>query len=71
MFITVLHPVSRHCYGLPFHTELDTTPAVLALALATRNPNTSIVILGAIKPEQILENLMKKLTPEILEIRED
>ncbi|KAF5334825.1 hypothetical protein D9758_018076 [Tetrapyrgos nigripes] len=52
--------------------ELDTTPAVLALAWVARNPNTSTVILGATKPEQILENLkaievMKKLTPEILE----
>ncbi|KAF5341484.1 hypothetical protein D9758_013936 [Tetrapyrgos nigripes] len=52
--------------------ELDTTPAVLALAWVARNPNTSTVILGATKPEQVLENLkaievMNKLTPEILE----
>ncbi|THU89216.1 Aldo/keto reductase [Dendrothele bispora CBS 962.96] len=52
--------------------ELDTTPAVLALAWIARNPNTSTVILGATKPEQLVENLkaieiMPKLTPEILE----
>jgi voltage-dependent potassium channel beta subunit len=52
--------------------ELQTTPAVLALAWVARNPNTSTVILGATKPEQLLENLkaieiIPKLTPEILE----
>ncbi|KAE9404484.1 Aldo/keto reductase [Gymnopus androsaceus JB14] len=52
--------------------ELQTTPSVLALAWIARNPNTSTVILGATKPEQVLENLkaieiMPKLTPEILE----
>jgi len=51
--------------------ELDTTPAILALAWVARNPNTSTVILGATKPEQLLENLkaielLPKLTPEIL-----
>ncbi|THU75848.1 Aldo/keto reductase [Dendrothele bispora CBS 962.96] len=52
--------------------ELDTTPGALALAWIARHPNTSTVILGATKPEQIVENLkaievMPKLTPEILE----
>ncbi|KAJ3760994.1 NADP-dependent oxidoreductase domain-containing protein [Lentinula raphanica] len=52
--------------------ELHTTPSVLALAWVARNPNTSTVILGATKPEQLLENLkaieiIPKLTPEILE----
>jgi len=37
-----------------------------------KNPNTSTVILGASKPEQLLENLkalevLPKLTPEVLE----
>jgi voltage-dependent potassium channel beta subunit len=44
----------------------------LALAWVARNPNTSTVILGASKPEQVLDNLkaievIPKLTPEILE----
>ncbi|GAW08088.1 voltage-gated potassium channel beta-2 subunit [Lentinula edodes] len=52
--------------------ELQTTPSALALAWVARNPNTSTVILGATKPEQLLENLkaievIPKLTPEILE----
>jgi aryl-alcohol dehydrogenase-like predicted oxidoreductase len=52
--------------------ELQTTPSALALAWIARNPNTSTVILGATKPEQLLENLkaieiIPKLTPEILE----
>ena len=43
----------------------------LALAWVARNPNTSTVILGATKPEQLLENLkaleiVPKLTPEVL-----
>ncbi|KAF9478923.1 Aldo/keto reductase [Pholiota conissans] len=51
--------------------ELQTTIAALALAWVAKNPNTSTVILGASKPEQILENLkalevIPKLTPEIL-----
>lgn len=53
-------------------TELQTTVAVLALAWVARNPNTSTVILGASKPEQITENLkalevIPRLTPDILE----
>lgn len=44
----------------------------LALAWVARNPNTSTVILGASKPEQVLDNLkaldvIPKLTPEVLE----
>ena len=53
-------------------TELGTTPTALALAWVAKNPNTSTVILGASKPEQVLENLkalevLPKLTPEIME----
>jgi len=52
--------------------ELGTTVSALALAWVAKNPNTSTVILGASKPEQILENLkaievIPKLTPEVLE----
>ncbi|OCH95721.1 Aldo/keto reductase [Obba rivulosa] len=44
----------------------------LALAWVARNPNTSTVILGASKPEQIVDNLnalevIPKLTPEVLD----
>ncbi|KAI5893618.1 Aldo/keto reductase [Schizophyllum commune H4-8] len=51
--------------------KLGTTTAALALAWVARHPNTSTVILGASKPEQIIENLkaievLPKLTPEIL-----
>ncbi len=43
----------------------------LALAWVARNPNTSTVILGASKAEQVLDNLkalevLPKLTPEVL-----
>jgi len=52
--------------------ELGTTMSALALAWVAKNPNTSTVILGASRPEQVLENLkavevLPKLTPEILE----
>ncbi|KAJ3843288.1 voltage-gated potassium channel beta-2 subunit [Lentinula raphanica] len=52
--------------------ELNTTMSALALAWVARHPNTSTVILGASKPEQILENLeaievVPKLTDELLE----
>ncbi|KAF8645693.1 hypothetical protein AX16_007642 [Volvariella volvacea WC 439] len=52
--------------------ELGTTPAALALAWVAKNPNTSTVILGASRPEQVIENLkalevLPKLTPEVLE----
>lgn len=44
----------------------------LALAWVAINPNTSTVILGASRPEQVLDNLkaldvIPKLTPEVLE----
>lgn len=44
----------------------------LALAWVAKNPNTSTVILGASRPEQILDNLkaldvIPKLTPEVLD----
>ncbi|PPQ96145.1 hypothetical protein CVT26_004779 [Gymnopilus dilepis] len=52
--------------------ELGTTVSALALAWVAKNPNTSTVILGASRPEQILENLkaievLPKLTPEVME----
>jgi len=52
--------------------ELGATMSALALAWIAVNPNTSTVILGASRPEQVLENLkaidvMPKLTPEVLE----
>ncbi|KAM5537251.1 hypothetical protein V8D89_009184 [Ganoderma adspersum] len=51
--------------------ELGCTATQLALAWVARNPNTSTVILGATKPEQLLENLkalelLPKLTHEVL-----
>jgi len=53
-------------------SELDCSVAALALAWVAINPNTSTVILGASKPEQVTENLkalevIPKLTPAILE----
>ncbi|KAL6301379.1 NADP-dependent oxidoreductase domain-containing protein [Sparassis latifolia] len=52
--------------------ELGCTVSHLALAWVAKNPNTSTVILGASKPEQVLDNLkalevLPKLTPEVLE----
>jgi len=52
-------------------TELGCSVTHLALAWVAKNPNTSTVILGATKPEQVLDNLkaldvIPKLTPEIL-----
>ncbi|KAI0323022.1 NADP-dependent oxidoreductase domain-containing protein [Amylostereum chailletii] len=52
-------------------TELNCSVSQLALAWVARNPNTSTVILGATKPEQVIDNLkaidvVPKLTPEIL-----
>ena len=54
------------------HSELNCKVSHLALAWVARNPNTSTVILGASKPEQVLDNLkalevLPKLTPEVLE----
>jgi len=52
--------------------ELGCTTAVLALAWAAHNDNVSTVILGASKPEQVIENLqaidvLPKLTPQVME----
>jgi aryl-alcohol dehydrogenase-like predicted oxidoreductase len=51
--------------------ELNCKVSHLALAWLAVNPNTSTVILGASKPEQVIDNLkaldvIPKLTPEIL-----
>ncbi|KAF8588367.1 Aldo keto reductase [Ramaria rubella] len=56
--------------------ELGTTLTALSLAWVAVNPNTSNVILGASKPEQLKENLkalevIPKLTPEVLKRIED
>ena len=56
--------------------ELGCKVQHLALAWLAANPNTSTVILGASRPEQVLENLkalqvMPKLTPTVLEKIED
>ncbi|THH32225.1 hypothetical protein EUX98_g1927 [Antrodiella citrinella] len=53
-------------------TELGCSVTHLALAWVAVNPNTSTVILGATKPEQLIDNLkalevIPKLTPVILE----
>ncbi|KZT01413.1 Aldo/keto reductase [Laetiporus sulphureus 93-53] len=52
--------------------ELDCKVSHLALAWVAKNPNTSTIILGASKPEQIVDNLkaldvLPKLTPEVVE----
>ncbi|KAG9074465.1 hypothetical protein FS749_013976 [Ceratobasidium sp. UAMH 11750] len=52
--------------------ELGTSVSALALAWAASHPNASTVILGATKPEQIIDNLkaldvIKKITPEVRE----
>ncbi|KAI0091127.1 Aldo keto reductase [Irpex rosettiformis] len=52
--------------------ELGTKITHLALAWVAAQPHTSTVILGASKPEQVLDNLkalevLPKLTPEVLE----
>ncbi|PCH42066.1 Aldo/keto reductase [Wolfiporia cocos MD-104 SS10] len=52
--------------------ELGCKVSHLALAWVAKNPNTSTVILGASKPEQIVDNLkalevIPKLTPEIMD----
>ncbi|KAH0825957.1 NADP-dependent oxidoreductase domain-containing protein [Lanmaoa asiatica] len=53
-------------------TELGCSVTHLALAWVAKNPNTSTVILGASKPEQVVDNLkaldvIPKLTPEVLD----
>ena len=52
--------------------ELGCKVQHLALAWLAANPNTSTVILGASKPDQVVDNLkaldvIPKLTPAILE----
>ncbi|TFK45420.1 Aldo/keto reductase [Heliocybe sulcata] len=52
--------------------KLGCSPAHLALAWVAKSPNTSTVILGASKPEQVIDNLkaievIPKLTPEVME----
>ncbi|KAG6380551.1 NADP-dependent oxidoreductase domain-containing protein [Boletus reticuloceps] len=52
--------------------ELGCSVTHLALAWVAKNPNTSTVILGASKPEQVLDNIkaldvIPKLTPEVLD----
>ncbi|PWN46947.1 putative potassium channel beta subunit protein [Violaceomyces palustris] len=52
--------------------ELGAKVTNLALAWCAKNENVSTVILGASKPEQIIENLkslelLEKLTPEVME----
>jgi aryl-alcohol dehydrogenase-like predicted oxidoreductase len=59
-------------HPLTTSAELDCKIAHLALAWVAKNPNTSTVILGASKPEQVLDNLkaldvLPKLTPAVLE----
>jgi voltage-dependent potassium channel beta subunit len=52
--------------------KIGGTTAQLALAWAAKNENVSTVILGASKPQQIIDNvkalkLLEKLTPEVME----
>lgn len=51
--------------------ELGGNTTQLALAWAAKNPNVSTVILGATKPEQIVDNcgamkLLPKLTEDVM-----
>ena len=65
----------RHSDGLLnplLDTELNCKVQHLALAWLCAKQSTSTVILGASKPEQVLDNLkalevLPKLTPEVLE----
>ena len=52
--------------------EMDTTLAKLAIAWCVKNPNVSTVILGASKPEQLVETLtsleiVPLITPSVSE----
>jgi aryl-alcohol dehydrogenase-like predicted oxidoreductase len=52
--------------------KLGGTTTQLSLAWCAKNPNVSTVILGATKPEQVVDNcgaisILEKLTPEIME----
>jgi voltage-dependent potassium channel beta subunit len=56
----------------PIAERLGISQAQLALAWCIKNPNVSAIIMGASKPEQVVENVgalkvLDKLTPEILE----
>ncbi len=58
-------------YRSSVNVELQTTSAALALAWVARNPNTSMVILGASLPDQVLEILkalevLPRLTENIM-----
>ncbi len=51
--------------------ELDTTLATLSIAWCIRNPNVTTAILGATRPEQLIENLkamdvLPKLTDDVM-----
>jgi len=57
---------------VPIAEELGATMAQLALAWTLKNPNVSTTIMGASRPEQVLENLkaldiVNQLTPEVME----
>ncbi len=57
---------------VPIAEELGVTMAQLALAWTLKNPNVSTTIMGASRPEQVLENLkaldvVEQLTPDIME----
>jgi L-glyceraldehyde 3-phosphate reductase len=47
-------------------TELDTTPAVLAMAFALANPDVATILFGATSPEQIRENVAAAEVAEAL-----
>ncbi|KAJ3889089.1 NADP-dependent oxidoreductase domain-containing protein [Lentinula edodes] len=56
--------------------ELETTIAALALTWVAKHPDTSTVILGATRPQQIVNNLkaievLPKLLPPVMEKIED
>ena len=56
----------------PLAGELGCTRAQLAIAWCLKNPNVSTVILGASRPEQLVENVasldvVEKLTPAVME----
>ena len=62
----------RHIYTSLYFSELGCKLSHLALAWIAKKPATSTVILGASKPEQVVDNLkaleiIPKITPEIEE----
>ena len=63
--------VNRQPLYRTVRVELGTKVTHLALAWVAAQPHTSTVILGASKPEQVLDNIkalevLPKLTPEVL-----